>query len=506
MAIGGGQFSLGDAVLNIIGDVTGLNKALGQAESAAKKSFGNILNLGKQIGAGMTVAGGAIVAGLGHAVKAAAESEQALAQLDAVLKSTGGAAGVTREAAIALASEMQRLTTFSDEEVLSAENLLLTFTKIGKDVFPQATETVLNMSTALGQDLKSSSIQLGKALQDPVLGMTALRRVGVNFTKDQVEMVKQMVKNGETMKAQKFILAELAAEFGGSARKQTETFTGKLKQLWNQFNDVEETIGAALIPVLQELANRIIPIVQQIADWAAKNKEAFANITLLVGAVGVLFVTLGPFLVVLPGIVSLFTALWTAGSALAVLFTGPLAIACKGLIALIGVPGAIGIGIAGTIAGLLALLETFNNPTGFDNFLTRMVDRLLPNFGAWIDRTMDKIVGMIQKFKEFIGLDAAASSGLNPALAGGARGLAGSFASGGTASRPGSYLVGERGPEIVDLPSGSRVHDAQSTSGMMGGMSFKIDIHGQDIRSISEHDMMEFMRRTARAGKRYSGR
>ena len=62
---------------------------------------------------------------------------------------------------------------------------MLTFTGVGKDVFPQAIQTVLDMSQALGQDLKSSTVQLGKALNSPIDGITALSRVGVSFTDAQ---------------------------------------------------------------------------------------------------------------------------------------------------------------------------------------------------------------------------------------------------------------------------------------------------------------------------------
>ena len=93
----------------------------------------------------------ALAGGAALLVNAFAESENVGAQLTAVLKSTGGAAGVTRDQAIGLSQALQATTTFSDEAVLSAENLLLTFTSIGKDIFPQATKTVLDMSIALGQ-------------------------------------------------------------------------------------------------------------------------------------------------------------------------------------------------------------------------------------------------------------------------------------------------------------------------------------------------------------------
>lgn len=195
-------------------------------------------------------------------VSKAVEQRRVEAQLNTVLESTGRVAGLAANELKAMARELQGVTNFGDEAIIGAENLLLTFTKIGKDVFPEALETVLDMSVALGQDLKSSAIQLGKALNDPILGMTALRRVGVNFSKEQVEMVKGMVEAGETMKAQKFILNELNTEFGGSARAMVDV-DGGATQLMNIFGDLKEQIGNVLIegiqPFIKGIKNLITP-------------------------------------------------------------------------------------------------------------------------------------------------------------------------------------------------------------------------------------------------------
>lgn len=231
--------------------------------SKVLKGFGNSLDNAK--GASFALLGGltAMAAGAALTVKAFTESEDVAAQLDAVLRSTAGAAGVTRDSAIALSKSLQATTTFSDEAVLSTENLLLTFTSIGKDIFPQVTETALNMAQALGQDTKSSAIQLGKALQDPILGVTALRRVGVSFNETQLETIKNLVETGHQAEAQKLILAELNKEFGGSATAAAKTFSGQLKQIWNTINDGMEIIG-------QLIADQIRPLTQAFLDFVNK--------------------------------------------------------------------------------------------------------------------------------------------------------------------------------------------------------------------------------------------
>jgi Prophage tail length tape measure protein len=197
----------------------------------------------------------------------AMEAQKIASATDAVLASTKGVAGMSAQAINDLANGLSRVTPFEDEAVQGAENLLLTFTNIGKDIFPQVTETALNMSQALGQDLKSSSIQLGKAMQDPVAGATALRRVGVMLTDSQMTLIKSLMASGDLMGAQKVILGELATEFGGAARAAGETFTGKLAILQTQLGNVKETIGGALLPVLTGLLGAVMPLVIGFGDW-----------------------------------------------------------------------------------------------------------------------------------------------------------------------------------------------------------------------------------------------
>lgn len=243
-----------------------LRGQLNEAESHFKRFGNNVVSLGKTLAAGVAIGGAAAAAFGVSAVKAYSEAEAAVTQTNAVLKSTGGIAGVTQVQVSELATALQKVTKFSDEEIRSGENLLLTFTNIGKDIFPEATETMLNMSQALGQDLKGSAIQLGKALQDPILGVTALRRVGVNFSEAQQDVIKNLVATGKSAEAQKLILKELQVEFGGSARAAGQTFAGKLAILKNSMNDVQESIGLVIVNALQPFAVKLADVITKI-DW-----------------------------------------------------------------------------------------------------------------------------------------------------------------------------------------------------------------------------------------------
>lgn len=227
------------------------------------EGFGSkIGSIGRTAAIGIGIAGAAVTAFGVASVMAFSDSEDKLTQLNAVLKSTGGVAGWTADQAIDLSKSLQMVTKYSDEDVLSVENLLLTFTSIGKDIMPQATETVLNMATALGEDTKSASIQLGKALQDPILGVTALRRVGVNFSDDQKKVIENLVNTGQKAQAQALILKELETEFGNSARAAGTTFAGQLARLSNAFNDLMEIVGGAVVEAITPFVDGLTDFVQ----------------------------------------------------------------------------------------------------------------------------------------------------------------------------------------------------------------------------------------------------
>ena len=216
---------------------------------------------------------GAAVAGIvrlgRESVQAFAVQEQAEARLAATIEATGGAAGLTARELEGLASSLQGVTQFGDEAIIGAESLLLTFREVGEDVFPRALESILDVSEAMGQDLQASTVQLGKALNDPVRGLTALRRVGIQFTAEQEELIASFVESGDVASAQGVILTELENQFGGVARAAAETASGGITQMNNALGDVSEEIGAFITSVGTGDAS-IVGIITTIAT-------AFAN-------------------------------------------------------------------------------------------------------------------------------------------------------------------------------------------------------------------------------------
>lgn len=245
-----------DFVANTAALSSGLRDVGSQSDGAGKRMKG--------MGKAALLAGGA--AGLGALVSVTkmgidelAESSKVSAQTTAAIKSTGGAAGVTAKQVEDYAGALSEKTGMDDEAIQSGENLLLTFTNVqnqvgkGNDIFNQATNIMADMSQALGQDTKSSAIQLGKALNDPIKGITALGRVGVSFTEGQKKTIKTMVKNGDTMGAQKLILKELNKEFGGSAKAYGDTMPGQVSKLQNSFGNLAGEILGVLVPAFSAI-------------------------------------------------------------------------------------------------------------------------------------------------------------------------------------------------------------------------------------------------------------
>ena len=138
-----------------------LNTRLASTEGKTKTAAASMKAFGKTAALAGGVAGvGALAFGAKKAFGEFREAQKVTAQTRAVLKSTGNQAKVTAREIENLAEQISLKAGIDDEAIQSAENLLLTFTKVrnetgkGNDVFNQATQTITDMSAALDQDLK----------------------------------------------------------------------------------------------------------------------------------------------------------------------------------------------------------------------------------------------------------------------------------------------------------------------------------------------------------------
>jgi len=227
-----------------------LDAALGRTEKSSEK-FAATLK-GKIASAGI----GAMLFG---SLRQADESLKIAHQTEAVIRSTGGAANVTADHVGKLATSISNATGMDDEMIQSGENMLATFKNIrneagkGNDIFDQSTKIMVDFAAATGTDAKDAAVTLGKALNDPITGLTALRRVGVTFTQQQKDQIRTLQESGDLMGAQKVILKELTSEFGGSAAAQASS----LDKIQTQVGNMAETIGTDLMPAVDVAAKGV---------------------------------------------------------------------------------------------------------------------------------------------------------------------------------------------------------------------------------------------------------
>tara|TARA_R100000734_G_scaffold4539_2_gene4042 strand:- start:5225 stop:7129 length:1905 start_codon:yes stop_codon:yes gene_type:complete len=251
------------------------------------------------------------------------KQQKAIAQVEAGIKSTGMAAGFTSKQLQKMASELQGKTLFGDEVILKdATAQLLTFTNIAGEQFERTQLAALNLATRLDGDLKSASIQLGKALNDPIANLSALSRSGIQFSEEQKKVIKELAETNRLAEAQTLILDELDKQYGGAAEAAAQAGAGGLKQLQNQFGDLMEEIGGMLLPIVIDLGNQFKSFLEGFAKLDPEVKKMIVTAGILAGALGPLLVILGSIVTIVAALSIKFIAIAAAitGLALGILF------------------------------------------------------------------------------------------------------------------------------------------------------------------------------------------
>lgn len=271
--------------VKILGDSKGVEQAFKNVESKSGALSGTLGKLGAAFAGAFAV--DKVVGFVKGGIDALANMDRLISQTQAVVKSTGSAAKVTAKQVEELGNAIEKTTGVEAENVIQGQNMLLTFTNIrngvgkGNDVFNQATKILVDMSVAMGSDTQSAAIQLGKALNDPIKGITALSKVGVTFDEGQKKQIETMVKMGDTAGAQKVILAELNKEFGGSAEAFGGSAAGKIAKFKNELGNLQENIASYVLPTLigvtTWLTDHMGPAFDKVRDSAANIKGSVTD-------------------------------------------------------------------------------------------------------------------------------------------------------------------------------------------------------------------------------------
>lgn len=238
---------LGSLTLDLVARIGGFSAGMTAAERQADKTARALSKRKKDIekewsalGTTMTglFAGVSVGAMFGKMIQESKDAQAEQAQLAAVLKSTGESAGYTADQLNAMAESMAGNGIFSDGDINRAQTRLLAYTNIVGEKFPEALQAGLDMAARLGMSVEQSMETVGKALDIPSEGLTALTRQGFKFTEEQKKLVEQLQATGKTAEAQAIILDAMKTAYGGASDAARNTFGGAITALQNQLNSL----------------------------------------------------------------------------------------------------------------------------------------------------------------------------------------------------------------------------------------------------------------------------
>jgi hypothetical protein len=247
------------------------SKGLQQAQSQFQR-FGKSIKRGLAVGAVVAASVAAIGAVAVRFAKMAEEAQIANNRLDQVAHSMGifgDETGAVTDRLKAYADANKFVLGADDEVIKSTQAKLLTFSELAASAdvaggaFDRATQLSFDMAAVFGGDGTTNAVRLGKALQDPIKGVSALTRVGVSFTESEKQLIKTMVESGDTLKAQEFILAAIETQVGGTAEATASAST----KMNIAFGEIGESIGTAVLPMLEQFSNWLVEITPEVQGF-----------------------------------------------------------------------------------------------------------------------------------------------------------------------------------------------------------------------------------------------
>jgi hypothetical protein len=279
-------------------DGKGINKAIkqfNQLETTSEKAQFAI----KKAAIPAAAALGGLAVALGDATRAAMEDQQEQAALALTLQNVTGAGAAQTAQVEKQISAMSRASGVADTEYRKALEALVRGTKdVG--IAMNDMNLVMDISTATGMDSASVADALAKAYQG---NFKALRSLSPEMS--------TMIKEGASLNE---VMDVLGGTFGGATATSAETAAGKMKILKNSIGETKESIGAALLPVLEA----VLPVLNKFAAWAQDNPQAFLAIAAAIGLVAAAIVAtniamaLNPFALIAAGVALLVAALVVA--------------------------------------------------------------------------------------------------------------------------------------------------------------------------------------------------
>lgn len=309
----------------------------------AKRDFAKLETAGQKFAFGMKKAFVPAVAGLAalgataakfiSAGEEAATSNARIRQVTESMGLFGEASGDVTKKLIEQAEATARLTGVDQNQIKQAQASLLTFGEIAKSAdemggaFDRATQLTIDLAAAGFGSVETNAIQLGKALNDPIKGLSALSKSGVTFTEQEKELITTLVESGKQFEAQDMILKAIEKQVGGTG-EATANATDKLKV---GFSQMAESIGQALLPLVEV----VIPVMIGLFEFMGDHTGVVIGLGIALGTIAATIVAINTVLKIQWAWTQLVTAQqWLLNKAMAANPIGLIIVAVAALIAI----------------------------------------------------------------------------------------------------------------------------------------------------------------------------
>jgi hypothetical protein len=257
--------------LTYAANTTRLNKANQEAETGLGKLGKSFKSFGKVAAVGAAAAATAAVAvgkKLFEAGEAAATANARIENITESMDLFGDEASTVSGRLVDLANQQAKLTGVSRTTIKETSALLLTFRSVASSAdevggtFDRAQQAALDLAAAGFGSATSNAQSLGKALEDPIKGLTSLSRQGVTFTDVEKERIRTLVESNKVGEAQAIILEAIEKQVGGTA-EATSNASDRIRE---SFGVLTDEIALALAPTFEKLTDAALRLVERLQE------------------------------------------------------------------------------------------------------------------------------------------------------------------------------------------------------------------------------------------------
>lgn len=325
MAKGQGQGVVLGYLRYILGfDSLAFQEGVGDAEKrlkSAQKSMAKTADKFKMIGGAISAFVTAPMIGMAAAAVQGAKSQAAaMAQVDAAIASMGNQAKLSGEELSKFADQLELKSLYDADEILKKSTAnLLTFGNVAGQNFKLAQQAAVDLATRMDGDLQAATLMIGKALNDPIKGLTALSRAGIQFSEQQKEQIKAMQAAGDVAGAQAIMLAELNKQFGGAAEAAAKA--DPMRKVMVKLGQAGDAIGEKLLPIIPVLAAALVSVLDAFITLSPETQKWVLIIAAATAALGPVVLAIGGMVAGVGALLPVLTPVIAAIGALAAVIT-----------------------------------------------------------------------------------------------------------------------------------------------------------------------------------------